>query len=200
MLIINVSVTLQFENSCNYNRSGCRQDATLPSLLPLWPLTRKEMSREAPPGDGVIRLELNPHVVVLRRDDLRFLRSTKLPIELRLWAQTTAHLHIIIFTHLTTHTHTQQGFTSRHWRTWPCTSSPGDPRHCPRSRMRRTPVWCDTERAPPAATRSSCWVGTLWASRGWWGSHWARRWCRHRQLLVGQSNNFSGRRATDDAA
>lgn len=43
---------------------------------------RKEMSLEAPLGDSVVRLELNPHVVVLGSDDLRFLCSTELPMKL----------------------------------------------------------------------------------------------------------------------
>lgn len=40
------------------------------------------MSLEAPLGDGVIRLELNPHAVVLGGDDLRFLCPTELPMKL----------------------------------------------------------------------------------------------------------------------
>lgn len=64
--------------------------------------------------------------------------------------------------------------------------------HSLRSQTHRTPELYDTEWAPPAATHSSCWVGTLWASRGWWGNHSVWWWTRRRQLLVGQSTNFSG--------
>jgi len=40
------------------------------------------VSLEALLGDGVVRLELNPHVVLLRGDDLWLLRSTELPMKL----------------------------------------------------------------------------------------------------------------------
>lgn len=58
------------------------------------------MSLEASLGDGVIRLKLNSHVVLLGRDDLWFLCSTELAVKLWVWAQPTAHFHKVIFTHL----------------------------------------------------------------------------------------------------
>lgn len=62
------------------------------------------MSFEALLGDSVVRLELDPHVVLLGGDDLGFLHSTELPMKLWVWSQPTAHLHIIIFTHLMVNT------------------------------------------------------------------------------------------------
>lgn len=52
-----------------------------PVLLHPCRLTREEVRFEAPLGDGVVGLELNPHVVVLGRYDLRFLCSTELPMK-----------------------------------------------------------------------------------------------------------------------
>lgn len=45
-------------------------------------LTREEVSLETLLRDGVIRLELDPHVVVQRGDNLGLLCSTELPVEL----------------------------------------------------------------------------------------------------------------------
>lgn len=74
-----------------------------------------------------------------------------------------------------------------------CTNS----RHFLRSQTYRTPGWCGTGWAPPAATRSSCLVGTPWASLGWWGNRSARWWSHRRQLLVGESSDFSGTSVKD---
>lgn len=71
---------------------------TLPSS-PLG-LTGEEVSLEALLGDRVVGLELNPHVVVLGGDDLGFLGSAELAVELGVRGQAAAHLHVIIFTHL----------------------------------------------------------------------------------------------------
>lgn len=62
------------------------------------------MSLEAPLGDGVVRLELDPHVVAQGGDDLGLLRAAELPVELRVRTQAAAHLHVIVFAHLTANT------------------------------------------------------------------------------------------------
>lgn len=62
------------------------------------------MSLEAPLGDGVVRPELDPHVVVQGGDDLGLLRAAELPVELRVRAQAAAHLHVIVFAHLMANT------------------------------------------------------------------------------------------------
>lgn len=182
-------------------------------------LTREEVSLEAPLGHGVVWLELDPHVVLLGGDDLGFLSSAELPMKLRVRAQPTAHLHIIIFTHLVVNT---RGFYLP--STKDCKTLAGYLMHCLqrdhdklplnrntsqtafttvyshrslRSQTHQTPEWCDTEWAPQAATCSSCWVGILWASRGWWVSRSAWWWTHHRQLLVGENTDFSGGRVKD---
>lgn len=63
-------------------------------------LTGEEVSLEAPLGDGVVRLELDPHVVVQRGDDLGLLRSAELPVELGVRAGAAAHLHVVVLAHL----------------------------------------------------------------------------------------------------
>lgn len=72
-----------FDWGDGFPSSGTRMHPFLPPYF-LHPsrLTREEVSLEAPLGDGVVRLELDPHVVVLGGDDLGFLCSTELPMKL----------------------------------------------------------------------------------------------------------------------
>ena len=58
------------------------------------------MGLEALLGDGVVGLELDPHVVVLGGDHLGDLRAAVLPVKLRVRGQTAAHLHVVVLTHL----------------------------------------------------------------------------------------------------
>lgn len=93
----------------------------LPNFLPqyfgpLW-LTGEEVGLETLLGDGVVRLELNPHVVVLGGDDLGCLRSTEFPMKLWVWSQPTAHLHVIIFTHLMVDT--RRFYLLQRTKSWP---------------------------------------------------------------------------------
>lgn len=75
---------------CKVTLTGNQIDIFLPKLRnspalnqPLAAqLTREEVSLETLLRDGVIRLELDPHVVVQRGDNLGLLCSTELPVEL----------------------------------------------------------------------------------------------------------------------
>lgn len=58
------------------------------------------MSSEAFLGHGVVRLELNAHVVVLGGDHIGLLCSTKLPMELGFRSEAAAHFHKVILAHL----------------------------------------------------------------------------------------------------
>lgn len=65
-------------------------------------LTGKEVSFEAFLRDGIVRLELDAHVVVLRGDDFWNVCAAVLPMQLGVRGQTTPHLHVVVFTHLRT--------------------------------------------------------------------------------------------------
>jgi len=67
-------------------------------------LTWEEVSLEALLGDGVVGFKLNPHVVILRGDDLRDLRAAVFTMQLRVGWKAAAHLHKVVFTHLNTQT------------------------------------------------------------------------------------------------
>lgn len=58
------------------------------------------MSLEALFGDGVVGLELDPHVVVLGRDDFRDLGAAVLAVQLGVGGEAAAHLHVVVFAHL----------------------------------------------------------------------------------------------------
>lgn len=58
------------------------------------------MGLEALLGDGVVRLELHPHVVVLGGDDLRLLGTTELAVQLGVGCESAAHLHEVVLAHL----------------------------------------------------------------------------------------------------
>lgn len=60
------------------------------------------MSLEAFLGDSIVGLELNPHVVVLRRDDFRDLSATVFTMQLRVGGEAAPDLHVVVFTHLNT--------------------------------------------------------------------------------------------------
>lgn len=65
-------------------------------------LTWEEVSFEAFLGDGVVWLELDPHVVVLWGDDLWDLSATVFTMELRVRWEAASYFDIIVFTHLNT--------------------------------------------------------------------------------------------------
>lgn len=58
------------------------------------------MSLEALFGDGVVGFELDPHVVVLGRDDFRDLGAAVLAVQLGVRGQAAADLHVVVFAHL----------------------------------------------------------------------------------------------------
>lgn len=58
------------------------------------------MGFEALFGDGVVGFELDPHVVVLRGDDVGLLGAAELAVQLGVSREPAAHLHKIVFTHL----------------------------------------------------------------------------------------------------
>lgn len=60
------------------------------------------MSLEAFFGDGVVGLELDPHVVVLGRDDFRNLGAAVLAVQLGVRGEATADFHVVVFAHLDT--------------------------------------------------------------------------------------------------
>lgn len=58
------------------------------------------MGFEALFGDGVVGLELDPHVVVLGGDDVRLLGAAELAVQLGVGGQPAAHLHEVVFADL----------------------------------------------------------------------------------------------------
>lgn len=58
------------------------------------------MSLEAFFGDGVVGFELDPHVVVLGRDDFGDLGAAVLAMQLGVGRQAAAHFHVVVFAHL----------------------------------------------------------------------------------------------------
>lgn len=156
-------------------------------------LTREEVGLEASLWHRVVWLELDPHVVVDWGDDVRLLHAAELPVKRWVGTQPAAHLNVVVFTHLMEKNTRHIDVTVGHEICSFCTNS----RHFLRSQTYRTPGWCGTGWAPPAATRSSCLVGTPWASLGWWGNRSARWWSHRRQLLVGESSDFSGTSVKD---
>lgn len=147
-------------------------------------VTREEVSLEAPLGHSVVRLELDPHVIVKGGDDVGSLCSTELSMKLWVWAQPAAHFHVVILAHLIWDTQKHSLLVRTKHNHFVCKWRK-NPHRCLRSQTHQTQGWYDTGRGPPAATHSSCWVGTLWASPGWWGNHSDWWWHRRRQLLVG---------------
>lgn len=61
------------------------------------------MCFEALLGYSVVRLELNPHVVEMRSDHVRYVHATELAVQLRLRGEATPDLHVIIFANLDKH-------------------------------------------------------------------------------------------------
>lgn len=64
------------------------------------------MSLEALFGDGVVGLELDPHVVVLGRDDFGDLGAAVLAVQLGVGGEAAADFHVVVFAHLDTGGHT----------------------------------------------------------------------------------------------
>lgn len=58
------------------------------------------MSLEALFGDGVVGLELDPHVVVLGRDDFGDLGAAVLAVQLGVGGEAAADFHVVVFAHL----------------------------------------------------------------------------------------------------
>lgn len=58
------------------------------------------MGFEALFGDGIVGLELDPHVVVLGGDDVRLLGAAELAVQLGVGGQPAAHLHEVVFADL----------------------------------------------------------------------------------------------------
>lgn len=62
--------------------------------------TCKELRFEALLGNGVVRLELDAHDVVLGGDGLWLLRTAELPMESGVGRESAPHLHIVVLTNL----------------------------------------------------------------------------------------------------
>lgn len=155
---------------CPSAPSGCSSHSHLNLTMPkcstltmhTWShvgLTWEEVSFEAFLGNCVVWLELYPHVVVLRGDDLGDFRAAVFTMQLRVRREAAPHLDIIVFTNLK-HRNGVRRLAPLNPYGSNTIAQAHKPR-CPPAQKPQTAWRCGTDWEPPPAKHSSCWVDIL---------------------------------------